>query len=170
MSDARSYAVWPDPSLRSRVIESHSRGVDHQSRTGLNFLLKSNISSVCPDNMVNFSPLAAEIGWWVWGTPAHFIGFHVLASLLHRCCAMDVNQTLHVVWAVSWDGTLYIRFRVLLLPNGILKGAEFTASKSCIGSRPSDHYFRSVSLFVCLFVCLFVQSFSESSLIRFRSN
>ena len=34
------------------------------------------------------------------------------------------------------------------------------------GSRPSDHYFGSV----CLSVCLFVQSFSQSSLIRFRSN
>ena len=28
------------------------------------------------------------------------------------------------------------------------------------GSRPSDHYFRSV----CLFVCLFMQSFSQPSL------
>ena len=35
-----------------------------------------------------------------------------------------------------------------------------------LGSRPSDHYFRSV----CLFVCLFVQSFSQPSLIWFRSN
>jgi len=25
-----------------------------------------------------------------------------------------------------------------------------------VGSRPSNHYFRSVSLFLCLFVCLFV--------------
>ena len=43
-----------------------------------------------------------------------------------------------------------------------------------IGSRPSDHYFRSVCLSVCLFVCLsvclFVQSFSQPSLIQFRSN
>ena len=39
-----------------------------------------------------------------------------------------------------------------------------------IGSRPSDHYFRSVCLSVCLFVCLFVQSFSQPSLIRFRSH
>jgi len=43
-----------------------------------------------------------------------------------------------------------------------------------IGLRPSDHYFRSVCLFVCLSVCLsaclFVQSFSQPSLIRFRSN
>jgi len=38
------------------------------------------------------------------------------------------------------------------------------------GSWPSDHYFCSVCLFVCLSVCLFVQSFSEPSLIRFRSN
>ena len=40
-----------------------------------------------------------------------------------------------------------------------------------IGSRPSDHYFRSV-WFVCLSVCLFVClcSFSQPSLIRFRSN
>jgi len=35
-----------------------------------------------------------------------------------------------------------------------------------VGSRPSDHYFRSV----CLFVCLFVQSFTQPSLIWFRSN
>ena len=36
------------------------------------------------------------------------------------------------------------------------------------GSRLSDHYFRSVCLSVCLFVCLC--SFSQPSLIRFRSN
>jgi len=36
-----------------------------------------------------------------------------------------------------------------------------------IGSRPSDHYFRSVCLSVCLFVCLLVQSFSQPSLSDF---
>jgi len=35
-------------------------------------------------NIANFSPLTAEIGWRVWGTPANFNGFRVLASLLHR--------------------------------------------------------------------------------------
>jgi len=35
-------------------------------------LLSSNISSTCPHNMVNFGPLAAEIGSLVWGTPANF--------------------------------------------------------------------------------------------------
>jgi len=41
----------------------------------------------------------------------------------------------------------------------------------CVDSRPSDHYFRSVCWFVCLSVCLCnVQSFSQPSLIRFRSH
>jgi len=46
-------------------------------------LLSSNVSSTCPHNMVNFGPLAAEIGPVVWGTPANFNGFRVLAALLH---------------------------------------------------------------------------------------
>jgi len=46
-------------------------------------LLSSNTSSTCPYNMVNFSPLAAEILLLVWGTPANFNGFRVLAALLH---------------------------------------------------------------------------------------
>jgi len=33
--------------------------------------------------MVNFGPLAAEIGLPVWGTPANFNGFRVFAALLH---------------------------------------------------------------------------------------
>jgi len=41
----------------------------------------SNISSRCPHNMVNFGPLAAEIGLPVWRTPANFNGFRVLAAL-----------------------------------------------------------------------------------------
>jgi len=41
------------------------------------------MSSTCPHNMGNFGPLAAEIGLPVWVTPANFIGFRVLAALLH---------------------------------------------------------------------------------------
>ena len=33
--------------------------------------------------MVNFGPIAAEIGSLVWGTPANFNRFRVLAALLH---------------------------------------------------------------------------------------
>jgi len=46
-------------------------------------LLNSITSSTCPDNMVNFGLLATEIRWRVWGTPANFNGFRVLAALLH---------------------------------------------------------------------------------------
>jgi len=46
-------------------------------------LLNSNTSSTCPDNMVNFGPLTAEIRWRVLGTRANFNGFRVLAALLH---------------------------------------------------------------------------------------
>jgi len=33
--------------------------------------------------MVNFGILSADICWRVWGTPANFNGFRVLAALLH---------------------------------------------------------------------------------------
>ena len=57
-------------------------------------LLNSNISSTCPHNMVNFGPLTAEICWRVWGTPANFNGFRVLAVLLHGSQVVSVSRTL----------------------------------------------------------------------------
>jgi len=54
----------------------------------------SNTSSTCLDNMVNFSPLAAEIDPVVWGTPENFNGFRVLAALLHGAPAVGVSQSL----------------------------------------------------------------------------
>jgi len=44
--------------------------------------------------MVNFDPLAAEIGPIVWGTPANFNGFRVLAALLHGTLVVGIRQTL----------------------------------------------------------------------------
>ena len=44
--------------------------------------------------MVNFGPLAAEIGLVVWGTAATFNGFRVLAALLHGTVVVDVSETL----------------------------------------------------------------------------
>jgi len=61
-------------------------------------LLNNNTFSTSSHNMVNFGPLAAEIGLPVWDTSANFNGFHVLATLLHRRRSTDVNQTLHNVW------------------------------------------------------------------------
>jgi len=54
----------------------------------------SNVSPTCPHNMVNFGLLAAEICWRVWGTPAHFNGFRVLAALLHGTLVVGVSQSL----------------------------------------------------------------------------
>jgi len=44
--------------------------------------------------MVNFSPLAAEILSLVWGTPASFNRFHVLAALLLCTLVVGVSQAL----------------------------------------------------------------------------
>jgi len=50
----------------------------------------------CSHNVVNFGPLATEICWRVWGTPANFNGFRVLAALLHGTLVVGVSQTLRV--------------------------------------------------------------------------
>jgi len=67
-------------------------------------LLSSNISSTYPHKMMNFGALAAEIGPVVWGTPANFSGFCVLAALRHGTPALGVRQTLRC-WT---EGTTYI--------------------------------------------------------------
>jgi len=55
--------------------------------------------------MVNFGLLAAEIGSVVWGTPANFNGFRVLAALLHGSQVVGVSQTLQ-----RWtDGATYVQ-------------------------------------------------------------
>ena len=80
-------------------IENQKKIVKHQY-----------ISSTCPHNMVNFSPLAAEINWWVWGTPANFNVFRVLASLLHRRHWTEVSQTLHDVWPSIGPGLVHYTY------------------------------------------------------------
>ena len=90
-----------------------------------------------------------------------------LSDLLQSCrfiCSFSsavVRNVLHRIYTVS--------------KKGYHPTTNGNFNNSCpipvIGSRPSDHYFRSVCLSVCLFVCLFVvQSFSQPSLIRFRSH
>jgi len=49
-------------------------------------------------SMVNFGPLATEIGLLVWGTPANVNGFRMLASFLQQRRSTEVNQTLRDVW------------------------------------------------------------------------
>jgi len=55
--------------------------------------------------MVNIGSLDAEICWPVWGTPANFNGFRVLAALLYGTLLVGVSETLR-----RWtEGATYIR-------------------------------------------------------------
>ena len=56
-------------------------------------------------NMVNVGPLTAENRWRVWGTPANFNVFRVLAALMHGTLVVGVSQTLRR----STEGATYIR-------------------------------------------------------------
>ena len=68
-------------------------------------LVKQQYLPTCPHNMVNFGSLAAEICWRVWGTPANFNGFRVLAALLHGILVVRISQTLQ-----RWtEGATYIQ-------------------------------------------------------------
>jgi len=67
-------------------------------------LKQSDMSSICPHNMVNFGLLTAEICWRVWGTPANFNGFRVLGATA-RHLVVGVSQTLR-----RWtEGATYVR-------------------------------------------------------------
>jgi len=79
----------------TQLCRAMSKQLRHVSTVGKN-LLNSNISSTCPHNitMVNFGALTAEIGPVVWGTPANFNEFRVLAALLHGPLVVGVSQTL----------------------------------------------------------------------------
>jgi len=83
---------WPSRhhcSTLSDCIFATKAHIDNQKKN----LLHSNTSSICPHNMVNFSPLAAEIVSLVWGTPANFNGFCVLAALLQSTLVVGIGQT-----------------------------------------------------------------------------
>jgi len=66
----------------AQLCRATSSQLRHVSTIGKNFL-SSDMSSTCPHNMVNFGSLAAKIDPVVWGTPANFNGFRVLAAFLH---------------------------------------------------------------------------------------
>jgi len=83
----QKFTIWAQ---LCRAISSQLR---HMSTIGKN-LLNSNVSTTCLHNTVNFGLLAAEIDPVVWGTPANFNGFSVLAALLHGTLVVGVIQTL----------------------------------------------------------------------------
>jgi len=93
----------------------------------------------------HYGELRSTSGWdrSVWGTPANFNGFRVLASLLQRRRSTEANQTLHDVWPSPGLLRYYIHFRRLLLPDGNLSRAKFTLRLSLafsyIGSVTARH-------------------------------
>jgi len=56
--------------------------------------------------MANIGALAAEIISLVWGTPANFNGFRVLAALLHCTLVVTVKSAKLQRWT---EGATYIR-------------------------------------------------------------
>ena len=95
-------------------------------------LLNSNISTTCPHNMVNFGPLAADIGSGVWGTPANFNRFRVLPSLLQRHCSPEANQICTMFGCLlSWY-TMYTFLGALASGLNLSTCKIHFASKSCI--------------------------------------
>jgi len=88
----------------AQLCQAVSSQLMHVSTIGKNSL-NSNTSPTCRHNMVNFSPLTADIRSGVWCTPANFNGFCVLAALLQGNLVVGVSQTLR-----HWiDGDTYIR-------------------------------------------------------------
>ena len=77
-------------------------------------MLSSNISLTRPYNIVNFGPLATEIVSLVWGTPANFNGFRVLAALLHsQTAALNKRRHLYTAgrqsrWALAHISSIII--------------------------------------------------------------
>jgi len=106
--------------------------------------LNSNAFSTGPRNMANCGPLTPDIVSLVWGTPANFNRFRILASLLHGRHSTEVNKSLQDVWPSSGlVPKLYIHFWELLPPDGIFPAAEFTLHPSFafsyIGSVTARH-------------------------------
>ena len=59
-------------------------------------------------------PWATEICWQVWGTPAHFNWFHILAVLLHGTVVVGISQTLR-----HWtEGATYVWQAIITLGIG----------------------------------------------------
>jgi len=94
--------------------------------------------------MVNLGLLAAEIYWRVWGTPAHFNWFCVVAALLHGTVVVGVSQTaaLNRGWKLYSAGR---PSRWVLAHNLVLSSSSFffysspNLSRRKIGCLPYFH-------------------------------
>jgi len=111
-------------------------------------------------------PLVAEIGWWVWGTPANFNGFRILASLLHIVAQWSTKLCTMFGCLLGWYAIYIYTFSGALAPNGILPGAKIFAIWSAFNrvrhlysaGRPSHsasaHTLVDLGMFVVNGICV----------------
>jgi len=85
----QNFAIWARSHNFVGYIFATEARIDNQKK-----LVKQQCLPIYPYNMVNFGTLADEIVLLVWGTPANFNGFRVLAALLHGTLVLGVSQTL----------------------------------------------------------------------------
>jgi len=93
---------------RKKIAKSSPSGHHRTTLSGYIFATKARIDNQKKhvrqqylihmfSKYVELQPVTAEIGSGVWGTPANFNGFRVLASSLQRRRSPEANQTLHDV-------------------------------------------------------------------------
>jgi len=103
---------------RAIQVSSQQKHVSTIGKT----LLSSNISRTCPDNMVNFGPLAAEMDPVVWDTQQISTGF---ASWKRYCTAVKYWASAKLCGVEQRQGGHHVRFFA-----------------SCISSEPRAACFR----------------------------
>jgi len=87
--NCQKFAIWaPSQNLSGYIFATKAR-IDNRKKK----LFNSSVSPKYTHNMVNFGLLAAEICLRVWGVPANFNGFRVLAALLHGTLVVGVSPT-----------------------------------------------------------------------------
>ena len=115
-----------------RTIAQLCRAVSSQLRH-ISTITKKVETTISPPHVLTIcwtsARITAEIGLPVWGTPANFNGFRVLASILQRRRSTDVNQTLHN----DWPSPALVHYIYILRgssPNRIVPDAKFTLRPS----------------------------------------
>ena len=90
----------------SRHIFATKARIDNQKK-----IVKQQYLLHMSHNMLNFGPLTAEICWQVWGTPANFNEFRVLAALLNGTLVVGISQTL---WQWTEAPPIFSRAAIML--------------------------------------------------------
>jgi len=80
------------PTTLSGYIFATNAHIDNSKKKLVKQQYIVHMYSQCSE--ANFGPLAAEIVLLVWGTPANFNGFRLLAMLLHGTPVVGISQTL----------------------------------------------------------------------------